>query len=831
MAQGNFSLRMAALQEPGRFSVETGVLLEWPGSGPASGAVSSGIPSGLASILADARSGLQQLVRGQERLLALVDAIKGRLASQGSLLMTLNERQALTGQGGADAETAKASVLDSQPFSHLKPAIALEAAMVELKREVPLSIEQQRELLTQSIKLANQPLVAPTGAVASDLLRVELAAAKAGIGVEGSGAAARAQPQQLMDFARDAAVLGSGLGLKVKQAGELLLGWHKSMNLDSGQRLDLADATQHLGSGLKVSAADIGSILGRHGAAGMAAGMAPEQSAALLAALLKSGADQASAGVAFNQFAQALAQGDKASLQQRAAWQELGLDPQALARDMRSDAPQTIQTVLAALQAQPAARRSALASELFADNGALLGLLPRLDGLAQAFALVADKQQYAASQGQGQGALNKAAQEAAQTPQAQWNRLDAQMNGFKSSVGSAVLADYGGSLNGAGAVLQKLGELAQSFPHVAAALAVAVATLQAAVKIKTSYKDVRDLFSRSGKPSGGGGTSAGPNAGGAASRLRARLGPQFSRMASSLSSLASRGANAAQQAARGLATVLAGLGPRVAAMARQAAVRVGSSAGQMARGLVSALSGLTARVSASARQAATGVGTVAAGLRSRVATTARSAGAKVRSMVGRGANRSGFSGQARDLGRSAGKGLGRRLLGKLFRPLSLVEASSDALAGWREGNMAKAGAAVGSVGAGLAGGYAGAAAGAALGTLIFPGVGTAIGGLLGGTLGSLGGGEAGAWLGDKLGHQVDRLATPEAVSQDLSAAQQDNRQINFAPVLQIYGQDHASAQQLADQVVQQLQAQWLSLAPLDSLAVRRGAALTDGVVG
>ncbi|WP_085599261.1 MULTISPECIES: phage tail tape measure protein [unclassified Pseudomonas] len=777
MAQGNFSLRFAAVQQAGGLSADVAATLQWSAPLPERDGALGG--------------GLRQLVRGQERLLAVVESLRGVLVSQRSLLMTLNDRQVLAAP--AATQPAKASVLDNKPLSHLKPAIGLDTAMVELKRVLPLTAEQQRQMVEQHIKLANEPLVAPTGATATDLVRVGLAAAKAGVGVEGSGASAQYQPQQVLDFARDAALVGSGLELKVKQAGDLLLGWRSAMQLDRGQRLDLADATQHLGSGLKVSAADIGSILGRYGGNAMAAGMSPEQAAALLAALLKSGADQASAGVALAQFSQALGQGDKVSPEQLAAWRELKLDPRAVARDMQTQAPQTIQAVLAALQARPAERQGAIAAQLFADNGALQALLPRLDGLAQAFALMADKPQYASSLRDGQGAVAKAAQEAAQTPQAQWNRLDAQVDGFKSSVGSAVLADYGGSLTGAGAVLQKFGELAQLFPHFAAALAVSVAAVSALVKLKDLYTDVSDLFSLGKKPRGPQPPAGGASGGG----IRSRLGPVFSRLAGTVANLAGRSAAAVQAAGRGLGAAVSGLGTRLAAMTRHASARVAASAGQLSSRLGAAMSGLATRAAAMARLAAERVG----------------------STVGRR-----LSGKAPRLP----GGAGGKLMGKLFRPLSLIEAGVDLVQGWREGDSGKVGAAVGSVGGGLAGSYAGASAGAAIGTLIFPGVGTAIGGLLGGALGGLAGGETGAWLGDKLGRQADRLAAPAAVSQNLAAAQAENRQINFAPVVHIHGQDQASAQQLADRVVQQLQAQWLPLAG-DSLAVRRGAALTDGV--
>lgn len=203
MAQGNFSLRFAAVQQAGGLSADVAATLQWSAPLPERDGALGG--------------GLRQLVRGQERLLAVVESLRGVLVSQRSLLMTLNDRQVLAAP--AATQPAKASVLDNKPLSHLKPAIGLDTAMVELKRVLPLTAEQQRQMVEQHIKLANEPLVAPTGATATDLVRVGLAAAKAGVGVEGSGASAQYQPQQVLDFARDAALVGSGLELKVKQAG------------------------------------------------------------------------------------------------------------------------------------------------------------------------------------------------------------------------------------------------------------------------------------------------------------------------------------------------------------------------------------------------------------------------------------------------------------------------------------------------------------------------------------------------------------------------------------------------------------------------------------
>ena len=151
--------------------------------------------------------------------------------------------------------------------------------MVELNLVAKLSKDQLSGMAIANLKMASEKQVAPSGATAVQLAQVELAAAKAGIG---SGLDPAKKQDELLNFTRDSAVMASAFGLDVKAASEMLLAWRTAMELDRGQSLSLADATNHLGnSGLNVKAADIGSVMQRGGEAGIGAGMTPEQVAGL----------------------------------------------------------------------------------------------------------------------------------------------------------------------------------------------------------------------------------------------------------------------------------------------------------------------------------------------------------------------------------------------------------------------------------------------------------------------------------------------------------------------------------------------------------------------
>ena len=121
----------------------------------------------------------------------------------------------------------------------------------------------------------------------------------------------------------------------------------------------------------------------------------------------------------------------------------------------------------------------------------------------------------------------------------------------------------------------------------------------------------------------------------------------------------------------------------------------------------------------------------------------------------------------------------------------------------------------------------GAAAGAAVGSVV-PIIGTAGGALVGGAIGGFVGSEAGGWLGEKLGALVDRLSSPDAVAREV-VNNSDNRSITFAPQLTVQPSgDESYDKRLADRMMQRLRAEMVPLMMGDPLAVRRGAALTDG---
>ncbi|QGA48638.1 phage tail tape measure protein [Pseudomonas brassicacearum] len=429
--------------------------------------------SGLNLALTTASLDIRLLVSEQVKLRETLTLLNVALSQQQSLLKTNGSTAA---SGSEPKSKLKAEVEQSVPPDRRKSSMALELAMVELNLVANLSKDQLSGMAIANLKMASERQVAPSGATAVQLTQVELAAAKAGIG---SGLDPAKKQDELLNFARDSAVMASAFNLDVKAASEMLLGWRTGLELDRAQSLRLADATNHLGnSGLNVKAADIGSVVQRGGEAGIAAGMTPEQVAALAAAFLNSGVDKAGAGEALKGFTTVLAKGDAASPQQRQAWTALdpGFNPAMLADGLRTDAPGTINLVLEALKKKPAEEQQSLTKVLFGDNTAILELLKKPQDTQKAFLLVSERTTDGALP-KYDGSVAKTAETLGGTSQGRWNAHDASQTRLSSAVGNALMPVNDGLTASLDTVTGGLSSLAEDSPKAAAGVALAVAAV------------------------------------------------------------------------------------------------------------------------------------------------------------------------------------------------------------------------------------------------------------------------------------------------------------------------------------------------------------------
>lgn len=367
-----------------------------------------------------------------------------------------------------------------EPPELLKPAIAMDSAMADLKLATQFTPRQIAEMAEPTQQIARAPLVAAGGTKAVDLVRIESLAASAGIGRDLPHASDR--QFELLRFASDVGVTASAFRKPAMEVAEMMVGWRTSMKLSGAQAFDLADAINQLSKipgGAKPG--DIGAVLQRDGAAATTAGLAPAQAAALTAALLNTGTQQAEAGVALDHFTTALGKGDQASATEQAAWKQLGLEPNAVASGLRDKdtTSGTVMTVLAALNAQPAEKRSAIAATLFSNGDeAALRMAQKLADVNEAFGQVKDPAQYATSQLGDKGSVRQDALALSHTQQGQWNVLGARAERLSVTTGNALAPVADSSLQALGSLADGMSELAESSPKATAAIVLVAAAIK-----------------------------------------------------------------------------------------------------------------------------------------------------------------------------------------------------------------------------------------------------------------------------------------------------------------------------------------------------------------
>ncbi|WP_053147572.1 phage tail tape measure protein [Pseudomonas sp. P97.38] len=466
MADDRYSLKYAAFDERGLAFGNTGLTM----------AVTSGVPA------PDSAGRLSALDLALERvglklglLTTAIESLTLKLSSQ--RLLT----QAVTAGAKGEPANEKKETGSLEPPDLLKPAMAMDLALADLKQAGKFTPGQAREMAQGTQQIASAPLVAAGATKTVDLVKIETLAAQAGVGSQLPNASDR--QFELLRFASDAGVVSSAFRVPAMEVAEMMLGWRTTLALNGAQAFDLADAINHLGKlpgGAKP--AEIGAVLQRDdAAAATAAGLSPAQAAALTAALLRTGTRADDAAGALGSFTLALSKGEQASATEQAAWKQLGLDPKEVASGLRDKdaAPGTVMSVLAALDAQPAEKRSTLASSLFgAGDAAVLRMSQKLDDVNTAFWQVKDPGQYATSQLGNNGSVRQDALALSNTRQGQLNVLNARSERLSVATGNALMPSADTAFQWLGSLADGMSELAESSPKAAAAIVLIGAAIK-----------------------------------------------------------------------------------------------------------------------------------------------------------------------------------------------------------------------------------------------------------------------------------------------------------------------------------------------------------------
>ncbi|MFM2477360.1 phage tail tape measure protein [Celerinatantimonas sp. MCCC 1A17872] len=746
----------------------------------------------LNSKLREAGLNTDRLSDEQKRLERASEKATAALARQGE---QLRKRNAI--QSRIQSRNAKLGDLRSQAVglgvaaasmgAPMWMAMKNESSFADVTKVVNMSPEQAAQLRSWSLKTSTT-----TPMSANDINAMLAAGGQSGL----------SDIAQLKQFELDSAKMGVAFDMDAGQAGKTLAVFKASLGLDQSGALNLAGLANLLSNNQNSRASDIADVLARQGATAKTAGFHSNETAALASALLATGMESERASTAVKNISSRLTLGNAAASSEKSALAQMGFSAPELAGQMQTDASGTLLKVLGAINKAPKNQRSALISQIFGQEvtGAVAALAGNTQNLTQALAL-ANRGEKANIQ-----SLNQEYQTRLNTSENGVELFTNKLSRLAVVVGEALLPALNTVLIPLGNGINMLADLAEKHQTLTATLGIAAGGVIALKGALLAGKAISLLFgnaldkSRLARLSLNRETRQG-------GRTAAWAAKQWDRLSGAV-------ANSAPNDRGGSGGGLGGESRRrsrrdVRARARRMRF------GRRRRGL----GGLVARVLQSGlsqragnywhngvRGHFPGKGLALAGI-----------GGTIASMP--------LNGWARDLvdiGGDVAEGAGKHGLARVFKPLGIAMDAGQIAEGIQNGSGSQTGSALGD----MAGGMGGGALGAAIGTMILPGIGTAVGGLLGSIAGGMGGSAIGQWFGS-LFDSPDKTAAKVAEVQHKEATVRQQPPVTFAPVITVNPEKGQKPQDIAKQVIQQMNDHYATLMGGNTIATQMSHSAID----
>lgn len=353
----------------------------------------------------------------------------------------------------------KAQSLASMFSAPMQAAIQFESSMADVKKVVDFKTPEQFKEMSDDILALSKRIPMTADALA------QIVAAGGQSGIE---------REDLTSFAESAAKMGVAFDITAAQAGDMMAKWRTAFKMNQEQVVTLADKVNYLGNTTAASAPLISDVVTRIGPLGEVGGVASGEIAALGASMVGSGIQSEVAATGIKNMILTLTAGESATKSQAEALQGLGLESEAIARSMQSDAKGTILQVLSSIQALSKEKQAAALSDLFGKESlsAIAPLLSNLDGLKENFEKVADAEKYAGSM-DGEFAARSAT--TANSIQLMSNRAKA----AQIAIGNGLLPIITPVAEAIGGLTTKVGELATNYPQLTRGIILATGAFAA----------------------------------------------------------------------------------------------------------------------------------------------------------------------------------------------------------------------------------------------------------------------------------------------------------------------------------------------------------------
>lgn len=395
----------------------------------------------------------KNLTQEQNRLGQAMEILRKR---QTALAAIENKRQAnLSKRSAYRSQMMDVVALGTSLYGLVKPAIAFESAMADVKKVVNFETPQQVREMENDIKNLSKRIPLALDGLA------QIVAAGGQLGVP---------REKLTEFAETAAKMSVAFSITADEAGQSMAKMSNVLQMPIDQMSKVGDVINHISNNIAATAPEIVEVNLRAGAMAKSFGLAYNEISALAGTFVSLGKTPEIASTAINMMASRLKLIPVSSGAAREAFDQLNISMAEYTEMVESGrGKDALMTVLEALKSVSGIKRSQIMKEMFGEQATrhLNSLVEGLDSLKSNLNLVANEADYANS-------MHKEFTTRSATTENNLQLLKNQIAVLTTNIGSTLLPTINSMVGIFGKAASSLADFAERHPTLIKYIGLAV---------------------------------------------------------------------------------------------------------------------------------------------------------------------------------------------------------------------------------------------------------------------------------------------------------------------------------------------------------------------
>ena len=410
--------------------------------------------SELSTTLKQAGVDTKQLTKEQSALGKALDTLRSR---QTALAAIESKKQAnLANRASYRAQIMDVAALGTSLYELVKPAVAFESAMADVKKVVDFDSPEELKQMESDIKKLSETIPLSLEGL------TQIVAAGGQLGVAKS---------ELTAFAETAAQMSVAFDITADEAGQSMAKLSNVLQMPISEMSKVGDVINHLSNNIAATAPEITEVNLRAGAMAKTFGLSYNEVSALAGTFVSMGKSPEIAGTAINMMASRLKLIPVSSGAAREAFDQLGISMTEYTEMIESGrGKDALLAVLDALTKIQGVKRSQIMVDMFGENANrhINSLVESLDTLKANFELVANETEYA-------GSMQREFAARSATTENNLQLLKNQMAVLATNVGATLLPAINSVVGIFGQAASSLAEFAEKHPTLIKYIGLAVA--------------------------------------------------------------------------------------------------------------------------------------------------------------------------------------------------------------------------------------------------------------------------------------------------------------------------------------------------------------------